>query len=360
VNKKYYRCIDIWKGIAILWVVLGHMGGQYLHARSVHGFSRLLLYNFSSLITPVIDIFLVISGFLVTTKMLENSGTWSYTLFLKKRALRILPMYYALLLFIYYLQKIAFLPGETNLSNFLPYVFFYQNYAGTGVIAIVIHLWFIAFIVQFYVLFGGFYWILSQVMKDSNTIRNCLLLITSALILIIHLLRWKFADSVPHSVWMFPFRGDSILFGCILKLSEDFFYNKHKRDTTFVLPYVLFSIGMIMSIIYVSGYPYDFGRLPFMATINYISIGLMIVGSNYGNAKGNRTLLSTFLEFIGKHSLGIYLFHFPIIAILFFRIKGIGTNFFVLLLTSLIVGIGAEKVSNYLTNSLKPVNATIK
>ena len=358
MNNKYYRCLDIWKGVAILWVVLGHMGGQYLHARSVHGFSRLVLYNFSALITPVIDIFLVISGYLVTAKMLENSGRWSYTLFLRKRALRILPMYYALLVVIFYLQAIAVLPGGINLSNLLPYVFFYQNYLGSGAIAILIHLWFIAFIVQFYVVFGGIYWVLSKVMKDRKTIRNGLFIITAALILVIHILRWRFADSVPHSVWMLPFRGDAVLFGCILKLSEDFLYRKNKSDKPFVPPYVFFSIGMIMSIIYVSGYPYNFGRYPFMETVNYLSIGLMIMGLNYANAEGNRrSLLSAFLEFIGKYSLGVYLLHFPVIAILFFLIKGIGANFFVLLLSSFILGIGAEKASHYLTSLLRPVGA---
>jgi peptidoglycan/LPS O-acetylase OafA/YrhL len=349
VNNKYYRCLDIWKGIAILWVVLGHMGGQYLHARSVHGLSRLLLYNFSALITPVIDIFLVISGFLVTNIMLEKSSAWSYTLFLKKRALRILPMYYALLLIILYLQTISFLPGDLKLSNFLPYVFFYQNYVDTGFIAILVHLWFIAFIVQFYFLFGGFFWVLSKITNDRGTIRRYLLLITSLLIFIINILRWKYADNVPHSVWMLPFRGDAILFGCILKLSEDLFCSNNKRYPHIVLPYVLFSVGMIMSIIYASGYPYEFGKQPFMATINYISIGLMIAGTNYSDLKGQRNFLSTFLAFIGKYSLGIYLFHFPIIAIFFFQIKGIGANFFVLLFASFILGIGAEKISYNLT-----------
>ncbi len=95
-NRGYYPAFDGWRGIAILWIVLGH--AVYWHSWSLTGYGSFLYYLIYKLLPFPVDIFFVLSGFFITGLLLEVSGKFSIAGFLKKRALKILPLYFLLLL----------------------------------------------------------------------------------------------------------------------------------------------------------------------------------------------------------------------------------------------------------------------
>jgi peptidoglycan/LPS O-acetylase OafA/YrhL len=111
--------LNYWRAIAILLVI------------SYHYFE--LPYGYLG-----VDIFFVLSGFLVSRKILSDfvDGAalkpWE---FIRRRALRILPSYYVFLIFGNLIAFVLYRESEPdffiNLSHLPRYLFFFQNYRGT-------------------------------------------------------------------------------------------------------------------------------------------------------------------------------------------------------------------------------------
>jgi len=103
-NKTYYPTFDGWRGIAILWIAIGHIVFFY-HLDISEGGVR-YLYNFSQLAYLTVDIFFIISGFLITDKLLRDKPPINFRKFIKSRFLRILPQYLAVIFFVLLIQKV--------------------------------------------------------------------------------------------------------------------------------------------------------------------------------------------------------------------------------------------------------------
>src|ERR1035438_3416002 len=91
----YVPQLDGLRGIAILAVLLYHLGGRFpaLHVEFA------TIYGFAG-----VDLFFVISGFLITGILLDSVGSEHYFRnFYVRRMLRIWPLYFALLAFVFIL-----------------------------------------------------------------------------------------------------------------------------------------------------------------------------------------------------------------------------------------------------------------
>ncbi len=95
-GRNRYPAFDGWRGFAILWIVIGHATVFYSWVLAGRGLF------FYSLITGLqrlpLQIFFILSGFLITGSLLNTSGKPDLAKFFKKRALKILPAYYLMLL----------------------------------------------------------------------------------------------------------------------------------------------------------------------------------------------------------------------------------------------------------------------
>ena len=86
-NTKYFECLDFLRFVSIVLVIWHHTGSQMLsHSPKNIAFGR---YG--------VNMFFVISGFLITTLLLKEKEKYkkiSYPKFFMRRVLRIFPLYY--------------------------------------------------------------------------------------------------------------------------------------------------------------------------------------------------------------------------------------------------------------------------
>ena len=143
LQDSYYPFLDGLRGVAILMVILYHFGANhYLRPLNI-----LINSDFG------VDIFFVISGFLITTLLLKEKvkyGSISFKRFFTRRALRILPAAYLFLIVIIILKLDYCL--KISSSDFLASFLFFKNFPYlqepyTG------HFWSLAAEVQFYLIF---------------------------------------------------------------------------------------------------------------------------------------------------------------------------------------------------------------
>src|SRR5579862_1158424 len=110
--RPYMPELDSIRGMAILAVLLLHGFGMYRVA-SFAGLSRLFValcsYGWCG-----VELFFVLSGFLITGILLDTKTSTDYfRRFYTRRALRILPAYYALLLFFFAISRTSWLGSHS-------------------------------------------------------------------------------------------------------------------------------------------------------------------------------------------------------------------------------------------------------
>jgi peptidoglycan/LPS O-acetylase OafA/YrhL len=108
--RGHVRALDGIRGLAILMVLALHFIGNM---QPTNAFERVVVhvFDYGSL---GVDLFFVLSGFLITGILFEAKGTESYFRnFYMRRALRIFPLYYAVLAFIFFVAPLVpWLRGE--------------------------------------------------------------------------------------------------------------------------------------------------------------------------------------------------------------------------------------------------------
>ena len=191
--------LDGWRGVAILLVLVDHAQGFFLGhidsalaATGQHG----------------VNVFFVLSGFLITSKLLESRVTLRQ--FYIRRFFRILPTAVAYLLTMSIVglasRQASFAPGE--LASCL---FFYRNYFrqhGSGLVA---HFWSLSVEEQFYLLwppillFGG----------RSTALRFAIT--GTAVCVLLRSVFWSYYNRLWFSEHT-EVRADALLLGCILAM----------------------------------------------------------------------------------------------------------------------------------------------
>ncbi len=145
------RVLDGWRGVSILLVIVGHLVNDRFWDDSPVN----LLYRFTDVLSVMgVEIFFVISGFIITSLALreeETFGQFSPAAFYIRRVLRIIPPYVLYLLCILFLSvagKIGQLPSQTLLG-----AVFACNLPQADCGWFVGHSWSLAYEEQYYVLF---------------------------------------------------------------------------------------------------------------------------------------------------------------------------------------------------------------
>lgn len=290
---NYRSDIQILRGIAVIFVVLFHLGFSALKS----GFLG-------------VDIFFVISGFLMAVLYDKENKTEFYL----RRAKRLLPGYYAVIFFTLIFSYLLTTPNETEqVVNQVKYAtifssnigFWAQNsYFSKAEFTPLLHLWSLGVEIQFYLIVPIVFWLLN---KHKLFYLFILFASLSLCFLIVGV-------SPKTSFFMLPFRLWEFLIGYgaayYFTYNGSLKFNNHKwlgflgLLILCVIPFFTVD-GEALSII--NGHPGLFALLVALATAVVLVFGLPTFME--------RSILSKLFEHIGKYSYSIYLVHFPIIVI---------------------------------------------
>lgn len=105
-NKGHIKALDGFRGIAIVLVLLFHL----------YGFDPVRWITILGWIG--VDVFFVLSGFLITGILLDNKQRNSYyKVFMIRRILRIVPLYYLVLVLFFIISRFVTFPGAGYLLH---------------------------------------------------------------------------------------------------------------------------------------------------------------------------------------------------------------------------------------------------
>lgn len=318
---KYREEIDGLRAIAVLLVISHHFGITLFQG----GFIG-------------VDIFFVISGFLITSivkKEIENKE-FSFRNFYKKRFLRLAPAYYLIIIICFILSVFLLAPLELisfSKSTLFSSVFaanFYVlrevgGYFSTKAENIpLLHLWSLGVEEQFYLIWPTFLIILTKYLRKG----------TLSLIILIAVLGCILAQIISIklpavSYFMFPTRAFELLIGASLAFIRPV---KVKKTSSNIISFIgLTLIGF--SSIYINEHKIFPGLY---ALFPCIGSALIIYISN--NKSFIKSLLSAApLRFVGKISYPLYLWHWPLIVFYKIRFGEISTLMTIVMISTMIV-----------------------
>ena len=300
--------LDGLRGVAILLVI------------SYHYFGYMILF---SLGWCGVDLFFVLSGFLITGKLLDTINDRHYFLnFFRNRILRIFPLYYLTLIVLF----VAFLiSGNENLpalsiyyDHWPSFFIFTQNWTfilfGLPGDKTLVHFWSLAVEEQFYLVWP---FIIYFIKRDPLRIAFLLLLFPLIIALRIYIYsQYPSPADYPHYYFNTLCRMDSLAMGSLVCVVSRSTFKLNIKMTLGVI--LLTSILIIIGIFQMgNAHPVNlfFGKYGYTLLAIFFA-AFLIVSILSGNHFLNLMLTNSYLRFCGKISYGLYIFHWPVRLIL--------------------------------------------
>ena len=311
---RYRPEIDGLRALAVIPVILFHAGFSQFSA----GFLG-------------VDVFFVISGYLITSIILseKKANTFSLVSFYERRARRILPALYFMLFLVSFFAFLIMLPtqlkefGESLIATslFSANIFFWiktDYWAQSAELTPLLHIWSLGVEEQFYIFFP----LLLIFTKDSKY----KFIFWSALSLsFFTMLMIRISGNVSEAFYLLPYRAWELIAGAIGVLWINQPSIKFKKWVTFFAFIVLI---LAFTLLDERTNPIALYGIPILATFLIISLPLT-------DGVTSKILKNSFLVYIGTISYSLYLFHQPILAIL--RIATFGPLSLTLIIASLTV-----------------------
>ena len=304
---QYRREIDGLRAIAVLAVIISHSGLSFLSG----GFLG-------------VDIFFVISGYLITYIIVENlqSGKFTFIGFYKKRILRIFPALFAMLLIVGLFSWAFLTPSdisEYSLESFFSILFLSNFYfldqtgyfnPGSELMPL-IHTWSLSIEEQFYLFFPLSVYLAHKVNKKSGIV----LMILFLFILSFLVSDWGYKNKVDKNYFFTLSRFWELLGGSFIAISHIKDFNIKIKTSAIGVVLILCSL-----IVYDQSFP-----TPSHWTLIPVMGAMLVLLDRFPDSLGNKFLSLYPLRFIGVISFSAYLWHQPIFS--FNKIIGIFDNY---------------------------------
>ena len=269
-----------------------------------------------------VDIFFVISGYLITSIIIKEtviSGSFSFINFYERRIRRILPILFFVMIvslpFAYFTllidQIIEFSKSIISSIFFVSNIFFHYTddpyIAEASMLKPFLHTWSLSIEEQYYVFFPIIFYFIIKYFKKLIPL---ILFLGIAMSLYI---AEKFSISHPSfNFFMLPSRGFELLIGSFtsyLQFNKNFNSIVSKNSANNFLSL----IGLIL-VIYPLFYFNDEMLLPSIKSlVPVLGISLMIVFGR-GKVFVNKILCNKIIVFLGLISYSLYIWHYPIFA----------------------------------------------
>jgi peptidoglycan/LPS O-acetylase OafA/YrhL len=308
--------LDGLRGIAILAVFFRHYAGGLEKSSSSTGMHVLgMLFNFG---WTGVDLFFVLSGFLITGILFDTQEHPDYFKnFYVRRILRIFPPYY--LLALVYLALTPWLNAHWKVGQLSFLVYFGYPLAliwpGLGEVSPsvhITHLWSICAEEQFYMIWP---WSIARLRTASNILRACAALVVGTLLLRIAICTTEWLDIG----WTHDFLGcrmDALAIGAAIAIAMR---GPLKTVAVKWAPMVFFPAAASVVLMCHARHTVDHSD-PVIATVGFSLIALMygallLMGLHQQGWLAK--LFSTrFLRMCGRYSYAMYLFDFPLTVFL--------------------------------------------
>ena len=301
---QHNAALDGLRGVAILSVMLYHFTGSYKGANP--------LLRLWSLVAGAgwmgVDLFFVLSGFLITGILYDTAhAEHKVRNFYARRALRIFPLFYAVLFGLLLLtpvlhmhwrpEHILYFVYLSNVSRLLvPDFQLPSQWVNLG------HLWSLAVEEQFYLLWPFVVWRV----KNRTTLLRIILAVLIAGPILRALLLATGMDALDMSR-LLATRADSLLFGGGVALLA-------RGPAAGRIParkILILSVSLLAILLYAAHGPDAASR--WMATAGYSAIAMCCASLIFLAQEGSNWVTALFdkplLRFFGRYSYGLYLFH---------------------------------------------------
>ena len=305
-HRNYYPALDGLRGVAILLVVF------------LHNF-RFMNYFFFGWLG--VDLFFVLSGFLITEILLKTLGQPHFLRnFYARRILRIFPLYYLTLIITFFILPF-FIPSYINMTYYTDNQFWFWTYLQNWLFVfnepfgtqMLLHTWSLAVEEQFYLL-----WPVTILFIRKPKIRLIVVMVILLMVGFSRFAIWEFGskDLAYASLYTFT-RIDGLCIGSIVALlihiNPDFL---KKYTIVIVLLMAVINFGF-----YFINDQHSF-TLPYLAFVGYttfaVLFGILVYEAVAGKSKIISFIFDTrILKFFGKISYGLYVFHWPVYILLF-------------------------------------------
>lgn len=282
---KHFEKIDGLRSIAILFVLVEHFAPSIGHRISAGYYG--------------VDLFFVISGFLITNILLESRGSFlaAYGRFMGRRTLRIFPLYY---LTIGFLLAVGYQPCRDALPYLATYTYNYAWIKHELPTSMLSPFWSLAVEEQFY-LFWPF-----LILSFRNRRRVLFGLITGiAALCFVQLTSSPFEAVEPYNfVGLFPRAGSLCLgaMGALIRRRSNFLDELFKN---LLLEWIVLA-GLVATLLT------SFDLKYLVLGLGSLYLVLKASHSEFQSSLFNRFLSHPWALHLGKVSYGVYIFHVPI------------------------------------------------
>lgn len=288
-----------------------------------------ILHNYLFFAWLSMDIFFVLSGYLITDILCKTIGTENYLRnFYARRLLRVFPLYYAaIFLFLVLLPTFFQMPFKIDYftGNQIYFWLFLQNWLlifNKTDQSFLNHLWSMAVEEQFYLLWPLVF----------AFIRKPKILITLLIVLLLSFVTLRFwlwnsqLSNLPYFSFYSFTRIDGICIGCIIGLLQN-------TNTKFVEKYTAFIVLFFAAVNFI----FYFINKQVGHSIPYLLVGYstfsMLFGLllydllNHKNSLFSKFFNNRLLKFVGTISYGTYIFHWPVYLILnYYLVRWLNLN----------------------------------
>ncbi|MEO7922342.1 MAG: acyltransferase [Chitinophagaceae bacterium] len=305
-TSRHYPALDGLRGVAILMVI-------FLHN---FGFMNYFFFGWLG-----VDLFFVLSGFLITDILLNSLGKPNFLRnFYMRRVLRIFPLFYLILIIcLFILPNINSL--KLDASYYTDNQFWFWTYLQNWLFIfkephgdkILLHTWSLAVEEQFYLV-----WPVTILLIRKPKILLGIVILALAVVLVARYMVWvyKVEDLAYSSLYTFT-RIDGLCIGSMLALLLRVNPGFLRKYTTVIV--------LLMAAVNFGFYFVNNQRgfsLPYLAFVGYttfaVLFGILVHEAVTGKSRLINFLLDNRpLKFFGKISYGLYVYHWPVFMLLF-------------------------------------------
>jgi peptidoglycan/LPS O-acetylase OafA/YrhL len=305
--------LDGVRGVAILFVLFHHFGLNYPTGTRVDS----AIAGLFGFMWCGVDLFFVLSGFLITGILIESRGAANYfTAFYMRRVLRIFPLFYLFLAVWFGLAPVLFPRLGLRTDQQLWYLFYLANWIPLDKQShFLSHLWSLAVEEQFYFVWPLVMWALPTKWLG----RACLLAAALAVAVRAGLAVTGASPTLAYEIT--PARMDSLAIGglCAVALRSP---RGHELFRRLWRPVLLVSLVALVVELALAGStstdPLATRTVGF--SLLAVASACLVTGTvlnSGGSSIWQRLIESRWLRVFGKYSYAIYLLHFPLVIAVF-------------------------------------------